>query len=79
MRGFTHAFISNRMRINHPKLRGEWAELCFMTRAAEHGLRVTKPGGETAQCDFAVEYEEEVGKSTKKGHTVWCALKCCST
>ena len=29
------------------KLRGEWAELLFMTRAAEHGLRVISPG-ETA-------------------------------
>jgi hypothetical protein len=45
------------MNIKHPKLRGEWAELCFMTRAAEHGLRVSKPWGETAPYDFAVEYE----------------------
>lgn len=45
------------MRIKHPKLRGEWAELCFMTRAAEHGLCVTKPWGETARYDFAVEHE----------------------
>ena len=45
------------MKIRHPKLRGEWAELCFMTRAAEHGLQVTKPWGETARYDFAVEYE----------------------
>lgn len=28
-----------------------------MTRAAEHGLRVSKPWGETAPYDFAVEYE----------------------
>ena len=45
------------MNIKHPKLRGEWAELRFMTRAAEHGLQVTKPWGETARYDFAVEYE----------------------
>jgi hypothetical protein len=44
------------IKIKHPKLRGEWAELCFMTRAAEHGLCVTKPWGETAHYDFAVEY-----------------------
>jgi hypothetical protein len=44
------------MRIKHPKLRGEWAELRFMTRAAEHGLCVTKPWGETARYDFAVEH-----------------------
>ncbi len=45
------------MNIKHPKLRGEWAELRFMARAAEHGLQVTKPWGETARYDFAVEYE----------------------
>lgn len=28
-----------------------------MTRAAEHGLCVTKPWGETARYDFAVEHE----------------------
>ena len=43
------------MKIKHPKLRGEWAELRFMTCAAEHGLCVTKPWGETAHYDFAVE------------------------
>jgi hypothetical protein len=26
------------------KLRGEWVELLFMARAAEHGLRVMRPG-----------------------------------
>ena len=45
------------MNIKHPKLRGEWAELRFMARAAEHGLQVTKPWGETARYDFAVEHE----------------------
>jgi hypothetical protein len=44
-------------KIKHPKLRGEWAELCFMVRAAEHGLQVSKPWGETAHYDFAVEYD----------------------
>jgi hypothetical protein len=42
-------------KIKHPKLRGEWAELCFMVRAAEKGLQVSKPWGETARYDFAVE------------------------
>ena len=44
-------------KIKHPKLRGEWAELCFMVRAAEHGLQVSKPWGETAHYDFAVEHD----------------------
>ncbi len=45
------------MKIKHPKLRGEWAELRFMARAAEQGLQVSKPWGETARYDFAVECE----------------------
>jgi hypothetical protein len=35
--------------IQHPKLRGEWAELRFMARAAEHGLCVAKPWGDMAR------------------------------
>ncbi len=42
--------------IQHPKQRGEWAELCFMVRAAEHGLAVSKPWGDSAPYDFAVEH-----------------------
>jgi hypothetical protein len=41
--------------IRHAKARGEWAELRFMTRAAELGLRVTKPWGDNSPYDFAVE------------------------
>jgi PD-(D/E)XK endonuclease len=43
------------MSIRHAKARGEWAELCFMTRATELGLRVTKPWGDNAPYDLAVE------------------------
>jgi len=39
----------------HFKLRGEWAELRFMSRAAEEGLRVIKPWGDSSQYDFVVE------------------------
>ena len=45
------------MSIKHPKVRGEWAELRFMARAAEQGLQVIKPWGETARYDFAVDHE----------------------
>ncbi len=45
------------MKIRHAKRRGEWAELRFMARAAEQGLQVTKPWGETARYDFVVENE----------------------
>ena len=37
------------------KLRGEWVELLFMARAAEHGLRVMKPRGDSSRYDFVVE------------------------
>ena len=45
------------MKIKHSKLRGEWAEMCFMIRAAEHGLRVTKPWGDMSHYDFVVEHK----------------------
>ena len=37
------------------KERGEWAELCFMARAAERGLNVSKPHGDSASYDVGVE------------------------
>jgi hypothetical protein len=37
------------------KLRGEWTELLFVTRANEHGLRVIKPWGDSSRYDFVVE------------------------
>ena len=45
-----------RCGIQQCKQRGEWAELRFMAAAAEHGLHVTKPWGETVQYDFIVEH-----------------------
>ena len=39
----------------HPKLRGEWAEVHFLARAAEHGLSVSKPYGDCRPYDFIVE------------------------
>jgi hypothetical protein len=53
-------------RIRHPKRRGEWAEMCFMMRAAELGLEVSKPWGETARYDFLVE---------RGGHTARVQVK----
>src|SRR5580658_10242290 len=37
------------------KLRGEWTELLFMTRATEHDLRVIRPWGDSSRYDFVVE------------------------
>jgi PD-(D/E)XK endonuclease len=44
------------MNIKHAKQRGEWAEMRFMARAAEHGLQISKPWGESASYDFVVEH-----------------------
>ncbi len=40
----------------HPKLRGEWAEIRFLARASELGLRVSKPYGDCLPYDFIVEH-----------------------
>jgi hypothetical protein len=40
--------------ISNKKLRGEWAELCFMVRAAEYGLQISKPWGEMRSYDFVL-------------------------
>jgi len=53
--------------LRHAKARGEWAELCFMARAAQLGLRVTKPWGDSAPYDFAVEHN---------GHFLRVQVKC---
>ncbi len=45
------------MRIRKPKERGEWAELRFMARAAELGFKMSKPWGDSAPYDVAVELE----------------------
>ena len=41
--------------IKDAKHRGEWAELNFMTRAAESGFNVSKPWGDSSRYDVAVE------------------------
>lgn len=40
--------------IRDPKKRGEWAESVFMARAAEHGLAVSKPLGDSGSFDCVV-------------------------
>jgi hypothetical protein len=41
-------------KISDRKLRGEWAEMYFMSCAAEHGLHVNKPYGEMSHFDFVI-------------------------
>jgi hypothetical protein len=36
------------------KLRGEWTEMRFMVRAAEVGLPISKPWGDSRSFDFVV-------------------------
>jgi hypothetical protein len=69
------------MDIKNPKQRGEWAEMCFMTRTAEHGLCVTKPYGGSAHYDFAVEHQghflrvQVKSTSHKRGDTYMCNVR----
>ncbi len=44
----------------HPKHRGEWAELRFMAAAADHGLHVAKPYGDSRPYDTLVEYNGRI-------------------
>jgi PD-(D/E)XK endonuclease len=46
--------------IQDPKQRGEWAELCFMAKAASLGLHVSKPYGDTSRYDVGVESEGRI-------------------
>ena len=43
-------------RLTDCKERGQWVELCFMARATQEGLLVSRPFGETARYDVGVEY-----------------------
>lgn len=48
--------------IKHCKERGEWAELRFMERATAHGLRVSRPFGDSARYDVGVEQEGRIAR-----------------
>jgi len=72
--------------IQHPKLRGEWAELRFQLRAAEHGLILAKPCGDNAPYDFLVACPEraitdqracpERANSDRRGNFLRIQVKC---
>ena len=42
--------------IPHPKIRGEWVELRFMTHAIELRFRVSRPWGDSAPYDVITEF-----------------------
>src|SRR5436305_11794174 len=37
------------------KLQGEWAEICFLHKAASFGMRLSKPYGDSDKYDFVVD------------------------
>ena len=45
--------------LDHSKQRGEWAELLFMARAAEHGLSILRPWGDSSPYDIALVCPEK--------------------
>ncbi len=48
-------------------MRGEWVEMKFMVRAAEAGLVVSKPYGDSAQFDFIVSNGERMHRVQVRG------------
>jgi PD-(D/E)XK endonuclease len=57
--------------IRNCKERGEWAELCFMARAAGQGLKVSKPYGDSASYDVGVEHKSGILRVQVKS-TLYC-------
>lgn len=45
--------------LDHYRQRGEWAELLFMARAAEHGLSILRPWGDSSPYDIALVCPEK--------------------
>ncbi len=58
-----------RLKFKHYKMRGEWAELRFMVGAAERGLQVSKPWGDSASYDVIVEHEGQCVRVQVKSTT----------
>jgi len=62
------------------KEQGEWAELCFMSRAARLGITVCKPYGDSASYDVGLEsggtmLRIQIKSTTfSRGHTYTCNL-----
>ena len=67
------------MNLHHAKARGEWAELRFMTRATELGLRVIKPWGDNSAYDLAIDYLGHFLRIQVKctQQKRWTSYRCC--
>jgi len=68
--GRKHSFGTGE-RIKDCKQRGEWAELCFMARAAGEGIRVSKPYGDTVSYDVGAQAGRQILKVQVKS-TTYC-------
>ena len=72
--------MSEETVIENPKRRGEWAELRFMAEAAQRGLHVSKPWGDSERYDVAVEHNGDFQRIQiksvlgRKGPPYRCAL-----
>ena len=56
-------------RIKNHKRRGEWAELVFMTRAAELGFMPLRPWGESSAYDVVLDWKGEMIRVQVKSTT----------
>jgi|SRR5450631_3039591 hypothetical protein len=56
-------------RFPNGKLRGEWAEVCFMARALAQGLHLNKPWGEMTSYDFVVGHGRHFSRVQVKSTT----------
>ena len=61
--------------IANPKQRGEWAELKFMARAAEQGLGISKPWGESGRYDVGVESGGRIWRVQVKSTMARCGRR----
>src|SRR5438445_804944 len=57
------------------KERGEWAELCFMARAVQHGFNVSRPYGDTGAYDVGVEHNGRFSRVQVKSVTFFSGKK----
>lgn len=53
---WTEYMTTKGSEIKNCKRRGEWVELRFMARAAEHSVNVSRPWGDSARYDVGIEY-----------------------
>jgi PD-(D/E)XK endonuclease len=55
--------------VKNRKRRGEWAELRFMAEAAQRGLSVSKPWGDSERYDVGIEHNEQYQRVQVKSVT----------